>query len=433
MMHDKSENKNFLYQHMDYALKNDIIDLAYVQEQILNMRKNEILKLHKQSIWYSEKEECWYCHLPAPEKKEGRKKVKRKKREAIEKVVVDFYMAQEKEKQRQQDRKNRTFEEVFYEYMEYKKGLISTGTIQRVMCDWRKFYQDKKDFIQKPIREISKIDVDRFLQTIVGKDGLNKKCFYNAVGIAKQTFLYAVDSGDLEENPFRVKVNKKKIISNGKKTGKTEVYQSGERELIMAEMERRFQNNRKNTAPLGVMLDFYIGTRRGEMAGIRLSDIDFENRELHICRQVVADYDTSNLNHVKSNGFHVVPYTKSADGDRIIPLPKQAVRLIRRIMEINRENGYSYKDYLFVREDGIMSPDAFDAQLYRGCEYIGIPPKSMHKIRKTYASYLFDKKVNISVIAGALGHADEKTTVDHYIYSIHNSNEAKNMILNALD
>lgn len=190
-----------------------------------------------------------------------------------------------------------------------------------------------------------------------------------------------------------------------------------------------------NTAPLAVMLDFELGTRKGEILAITKSDI-VDNR-IHIHRQLVEDFDTSNLDDIRSNGFQIVEYTKSEDGDRGLPLTEEAKRIIQRVERINEEYDYKYKykykDFLFVRDNYCLSPDAVDAQVKRGCEYINIPVKTMHKIRKTYASTLLHNGVNLSIVKDMLGHADESTTLKHYIYNIEDNEETDCMVRRALE
>ena len=69
----------------------------------------------------------------------------------------------------------------------------------------------------------------------------------------------------------------------------------------------------------------------------------------------------------------------------------------------------------------------------RGCEYIGIPVKTMHKIRKTFASTLLHNGVNISIVKDMLGHADESTTLKHYIFNIEDNSETDDIVLKALE
>lgn len=241
---------------------------------------------------------------------------------------------------------------------------------------------------------------------------------------------YAVDAEYIEKNPYRIKVNKKKFASSSKKPSGKEVFQSDEKELLVNEMERRLNNNPSNTAPLAVLLDFELGTRKGEILAISKSDI--VGNRIHIHRQLVEEFDTSNLNCIKSTGFQVVDYTKSEDGDRWLPLTAKAKRIIDRIEAINKEYGFHYEDFLFVKDGCCLSPDAVDAQMKRGCEYIGIPVKTMHKIRKTYASTLLHNGVNLSIVKDMLGHADESTTLKHYIYNIEDNEETENKVRKAL-
>jgi integrase len=314
--------------------------------------------------------------------------------------------------------------------MRYKSGKVSSGTIRRMMADWDRFYAPEKDFISEPFGNITKIQIDNFLNGVLDKYHLKKKSFYNMCGILKQCFQYAVDAEYTDKNPYRTNVSKKKFAGNPKKTSKKEVYQKDEKELFIAEMERRIMNNPSNTAPIAVMLDFELGTRKGEILAISESDIS--DNHVHIHRQVVEDWDVSDLDNIKSLGFKVVEYTKSDDGDRVLPLTDKAKRLIRKVKEVNAEYGNLYKDYLFVRNGYIMSPDALDAQVKRGCEYIGIPVKTMHKIRKTYASTLLHNGVNLSIVKDMLGHADESTTLKHYIFNTETDDETDKSVLSAL-
>ena len=248
-------------------------------------------------------------------------------------------------------------------------------------------------------------------------------------GILKQMLEYAIDAEYLEKNPYRIKVNKKKFAPD-KKSSSKEVYKVQEREKLLEEMERRLINNPSNTAPLAVMLDFELGTRKGEILAIGIDDICED--KVHIHRQIVGQFDISDLDNVKSEGYRLVEYTKSEDGDRWLPLTDRAKEIIKRVKQINIEYGYGYKDLLFCRDGKCLHPTAIDAQIKHGCNAIGIPVKTMHKIRKTYASTLLHNGVNISIVKDLLGHADETTTLKHYIFNTEEDSETNNIVLNAL-
>lgn len=408
-----------------------MIDLAYVQEQVEMKKRDEILKRHQYSIWHNDKEDVWYSYLPDDSKSNNRKKIKRKRKRDLEEVICDYYLSVQSEPENTVKSKDLSVESMFYEFMKHKTNEVGSGTIKRMMADWQRFYEPEKEFIAISVQNLTKINVDDFFNAVLEKHNLKKKAFYNMCGIIKQTLEYAVDAEYIEKNPYRVKVNKKKFASSSKKPSEKEVFQADEKERLLDEMERRLKNNPSNTAPLAVMLDFELGTRKGEILAICKSDI--VGSRIHIHRQLIEEFDTSNLNHMKSKGFRVVDYTKSEDGDRWLPLTEKAQKLIKRVEMINEEYGHQYKDFLFVRDGKCLTPDAVDTQIKRGCEYIGIPVKTMHKIRKTYASTLLHNGVNLSIVKDMLGHADESTTLKHYIYNIENSAETDNKVLSALD
>lgn len=348
---------------LKYIAENDMIDLSYVQEQVKMKRREEILKRHHYSIWHSEKEDVWYSYLPDNSKANNRKKIKRKNKRDLEDIIYDYYLSMRSEQVEMQSN-DLSIESMFYEFMKHKANEVNGGTVKRMMADWSRFYEPEKEFLATSVKKLTKIDVDDFFNAVLGKYNLKKKAFYNMCGILKQTLEYAVDAEYIEKSPYRIKVNKKKFVSSSKKPSEKEVYRADEKELLISEMERRMKNNPANIAPLAVMLDFELGTRKGEILAIGKEDI--VGNRIHIHRQLVEEFDTSDLCHIKSLGFHVVDYTKSEDGDRWLPLTDKAKEIIRRIEETNKKYGHCYEDFLFVKDGKCLSPDAIDAQIKRG-------------------------------------------------------------------
>lgn len=416
---------------LKYIEENGIIDLALIQEKIEMKKREGILSKHPYSIWHNEKEDAWYTYIYDDTKPNNRKKVKRKKEYDIKNYLYEYYMSVDETEKKKRLQEKMTLEKLFYEFMSHKKNEVNSGTIKRMMIDWNRFYKPNQKFISTTIKEINKIDIDDFFNEILNTNMLKKKAFYNMCGILKQVLEYAVDCDYLEKNPYRVKVNKKKFVSSTKKPSEKEVFTMDERDLLINEMERRLENNPSNTAPLAIMLDFELGTRKGEILAICTSDI--VGNRIHIHKQMVEEFDASDINHIKSKGFSIVYHTKSEDGDRWLPLTDKAKDIIERVKQINEKYNYKCEDFLFVRENQCLSPRAIDAQIIRGCEYIGIPIRTLHKIRKTYASTLLHNGVNLIIVKDMLGHADESTTLKHYIYNTENSTETETKVLQALE
>lgn len=425
--------KEFNIDDIQYAIDNNIISIADVLENTEKMKREQILEQYGDLIKHYGNE--WYFRIPDKTLKNGCFRRRSKNREDIENKLCDYFIELEKKQQADKEQNTATLKELFYEFMEYKKSKVSGGTINRMMQDWKKFYEPHTEFIYKPFVKITKIDVDNLLNDIVNEHTMKDKAFKNMCGVLKQTFEYAVNAEYIDKSPYRVEVNKKKITPTRKKANEKEVFTAKERGILIKEMERRIQNDPLNAVPLAIMLDFEIGVRCGELLALKESDIISENgtSKLYIHRQVVKENNITDLENIKQIGWNVVDYTKSDCGERKIPLTPKALEYIDRIRQINVLNGNQNKGFLFLTEDGtIITRDALDGQLRRGCAYAGIPIRSMHKIRKTYASTLYQRGISITIISKLLGHADESTTMKHYIFNLKDETETDSLVLNAL-
>ena len=414
---------------LQYAVEHDMLNVAQMRMQLEMDKRRELLERHPYAVWHNEKEDRWYTDVPVFDSKTGKKRVKRKDRHDLDLDIIEYTLQFEEEKKNCGIRKC-TLRELFFEFMDYKRDEVGSGTIRRMMADWKKFYEPHEELVSRQFTDITRIDVDRFFNAIVDEHKLKKKAFYNVCGILKQVYQYAIDAEYTDKTPYRNRVSRKKFTPDRKPSSETQVYSSSEQTAFIEEMERRLRNNPSNTSCLAILLDFEIGTRKGEI--LALAESDIENGRIHVHRQLVEEFDTSDLDNIVSLGFRVVEYTKSEDGDRWIPLTGRAMELIQRTLEANKRYGYGCRDFLFVKNGSILTPDALDAQVKRGCEYIGIPVKTMHKIRKTYASHVYHGCHNISAVKDVLGHADETTTLRHYIYDTEDHEERDRLIRKAL-
>jgi len=61
---------------------------------------------------------------------------------------------------------------------------------------------------------------------------------------------------------------------------------------------------------------------------VLVSPDDIVGDKIHIHRQVVEEFDVSDLDNIKSLGYFLVEYTKSTDGDRWLPLTEKAKEIL---------------------------------------------------------------------------------------------------------
>lgn len=69
-----------------------------------------------------------------------------------------------------------------------------------------------------------------------------------------------------------------------------------------------------------------------------------------------------------------------------------------------------------------------DKTIRRLCRKVQIAERSMHKLRKTYASYLLSTEVSEKIVHSQLGHADISTTQKAYHLDIYDTNDKVNAL-----
>ena len=97
---------------------------------------------------------------------------------------------------------------------------------------------------------------------------------------------------------------------------------------------------------------------------------------------------------------------------------------------IRKKNPFG--EYMFMKNGERILSRCFTLRLLRLCKKLGIPPRSMHKIRKTYATKLINGGVDERLIIKQMGHTNINCTRDYYYYSDKTFEEAQAQIKKAL-
>jgi integrase len=155
------------------------------------------------------------------------------------------------------------------------------------------------------------------------------------------------------------------------------------------------------------------GLRRGEVAGLRWSDIDLEARTLQI--------SSTRLRF----GKHLVEDTpKSRAGRRTLPIPDHlaaALRTTRAIQAADRlalGEFYEASGFVVVDQAGAaLSPHALTSRWARMLKAAGVRHIRFHDARHTCGTLMHLQDVPIAVISAWLGHASKAFTMATYVHS----------------
>lgn len=179
-------------------------------------------------------------------------------------------------------------------------------------------------------------------------------------------------------------------------------------------------------------LALLTGARRGEICGLRWSDIDFEKGTLSIKRTV---------QFIPAEGI-VFTSPKTKRSRRCIRIGADCLELLKEYRQhqiqerlrigskwarkVTIENGKVVdNDMLFTRWNGEpLDPETVSTWFPRFLEEHGLPAVHFHSLRHTNASLLIAAHVPITTVSGRLGHAQTSTTLNFYASAIQSADAA---------
>lgn len=154
----------------------------------------------------------------------------------------------------------------------------------------------------------------------------------------------------------------------------------------------------------------YTGLRRGELLALKWADIDFENRTLRVERTLV-----------RIAGQLSTQSPKTKKSRRMITLDPHTIEILRswrlKQKKILFKNGAGKSELIFSNSSGgYLMESRLRDELRKFLRKHGLPLITVHGLRHTHASILFEAGVEAKQIADRLGHSRIQTTLDMYTH-----------------
>ena len=303
---------------------------------------------------------------------------------------------------------------------------LAPCTNQREQQRWKKYIQDT-NLGRMRIDEIDNFMIEDHIYILIRQYSLKVKELREIQFLLRKTFRFALRSKVIMKNPMDlVEINKTGCAPATPCFSKSRIFLSDEVSSMENEIEKELLDLPWNTTALAVQMLFLLGLRIGELVVVRMSDIDWEEETIHIQRmeQRGADGQPTVVEHTKKKSLH---------GNRILPLGHKGIALVKKVLEINRQNSFVDGDYLFLGENGKrIHIRAVDNRIRKLCRRAGIEPaKSAHDIRRTVATRLYRNTHDIELVRRFLGHSDVQTTWG-YIVDIDSEKEDRQRVIEAL-
>ena len=263
---------------------------------------------------------------------------------------------------------------------------------------------------------------------------MNKGYAYTTVKkvyvILNEYFRYLMQQELIQKNPMQSAPMIKKanfMAAQGKENLPTNetvtIFTPEEIAKLKEEASKQYATGKKLYKQVGaIFLMLNTGLRTGEVLGLLNSDIDLENRVLHVQRAVKQRNVRDGYEQVGPKTEMVVGKLKSASSKRDVPLNDTAIQAIKEM----REEIYLGENFPLIpdKDGNFLKPERFRRRYYRLLDGAGVEHRGLHSLRHTFATNLVNgvKQPDGTIIsltpkqvADILGHSTSQITEMYYV------------------
>ena len=262
-------------------------------------------------------------------------------------------------------------------WIERRSIRLKPSTISGYRGNLRR-YIEPSDVGQMPLEKVQDSDLIVLLSPIVAK------------GFTRQAQLVQI----LLNASLRDAVRRRILISNPMEfVDKIEHKSKFTPWLTVEQAQQLLRSSREAADPYypAWLLGIGCGLRRGEILGLRWTDVDLAAGVLHVRRQLI-----------RLDGALIETTPKTSTSVRDIPIAAGMVDQLR-----------------FLRRGDYVvggTPDGLRAALDRACSRANVPRITLHGLRHTMAATAASDGIPIKVLQEIMGHAQFSTTADVYAH-----------------
>jgi integrase len=152
------------------------------------------------------------------------------------------------------------------------------------------------------------------------------------------------------------------------------------------------------------------GMRRGEVLGLKWTDVDLDSRRARIRQTYVA------IGHLT---YWSEPKTKKSRRQIVLPVPVvEELKVWRRLQGAEKaywEQEWKGSDVVFTQPRGEpVHPNGITRLFARISKEAGLPHLRLHDLRHTFATLAVQAGVHVKVVSEMLGHSSITVTLDTY-------------------
>ncbi len=156
----------------------------------------------------------------------------------------------------------------------------------------------------------------------------------------------------------------------------------------------------------------FSGARVGEIMALRWTDINFQKMQIQIDKTISRAI----------NAKYAIVDTKTSSGLRVLDMDKDTMDLLARW---KKEQTSFAEDIVFTSKTGDYITRSLPLKVFdRFCKNHSLIPITLHGLRHTHCSLLFEGGAKVKEVQDRLGHSDVQTTMDIYTHVTKNAKKS---------
>lgn len=404
-------------------------------DKYIMSEKEKIIKRYDKKIFFDKSSGQYAVYYKGDDGK--RKKFKRKLKEEVEEWIIDKVLEQEKH----DNKENLTIATLYPEFVSYMATDHKKGTLRKYETRYNKHFKPDTEFINKPIALITKIELKKWLNKVIGANknvmeriGYREFCEIRKIlivifEIAKEEYKI------IDENlPELLSFKNVKFKPDEKKQPEEAIYfEEGIRKLLNESLNQYYKHN--DSLYLAIIFSAHTAPRVSELGSIAFSDIYFSDTYgglfLKTQRYVSEDNKIIESNEngkpqtkIVRNGFKLQAGLKSDKPYRDIPIPNAMIPLLLECYEFNKKRGFSSDGFIFTTNGDYSTPPQLESRIETVCLHLNFKRSAYHRLRMTYSSLLDAIGVHHDTRQRILGHTEDKSVTEkHYTFDVKKESE----------
>lgn len=290
---------------------------------------------------------------------------------------------------------------------------------------YRNFLQHIKSekIAEIPISKLKYSDIEAYKKNIKRSTNLSKATINKHLTLIKS----ALNLVEKDDNDILIPVIRKMEFFKVKNNFKGDFYTEEECRKLLDCLDKSNDYRLKTATYIALM----CGLRRGEICGLKWSNIDFKNNKISIKESTT-----------QAGGKTINKGTKTESSNRDVFMPEIVKTVLSEYKKIQKNNSDFLKDdyrnkdfvYMLVNEFGVPVRPNYISQLWKEfLEKNGLRHIRFHDLRHTFVSTGYNNGASLLGIASTVGHSSTKMTAQVYTHLKKESNfEIGKLVSNAI-